>query len=177
MKQNELINKTSKIITSGDGTKYFSDNATYNSISIGNASKINNIQVDDSMRKNGSIITYNQTTNKYENAQINISGIIGNTGNITNVGNMITIESGEEKTFIHPTSSDNNIMINVQEQIAGTNTTDTHCDFSDSNNYELQDNGKVLIYNNKAELDIYTKLLMNNIENTFKDEIGHTLLS
>jgi hypothetical protein len=61
----------------------------------------------------------------------------------------------------------------IQEVFAGTTVTDTHLDFSDSSKYSLQNSGKILIGNNKAQLNIFTKLLMHFDDNTFKDECGH----
>ena len=97
---------------------------------------------------------------------------IGMTG-ITMLGNNVSITSGEEKTFTHTSST--NVVPYVIEQIGGTSVTDTHVNFSDSSKYTLQDSGKMLVGNNKAELDIYTKLLMHMDDSNFTDVCGHTI--
>jgi hypothetical protein len=147
-----------------------------NDVTIGvigsNATSINNINVDDSLRSNGTGIFYNSSTGKYENATVNVTGIVGSS-QITVAGQNVTIPSGSEVTFNHPTST--NIIPSIEEQISGSNVTDTHVDFSDSSKYTLQDNGKILIGNNKVELDTYTKLLLHMDSSSFIDVCGHTV--
>jgi len=105
-----------------------------------NATSINNITIDDSTRSNGTSIVYNSSTGKYENATINVVGTIGSS-TITTAGENVTIASGTEKTFSHPTSD--KIVVSIEEQIAGSSVTDTHVDFSDSSKYTLQDSSKI----------------------------------
>lgn len=124
------------------------------------ATSINNIPVDNSSLSNGRVLTYNQSLNRYENAQINVAGIIGSS-QLTNVGDMIDIASGAEVTFVHPTTTDENIMINVQEQIQGSSVTDTHVDFSDSSKYTLQDTNKLLFNSNKVQIKNATYCVNN----------------
>ena len=112
-----------------------------------NATSINNITVDDSARTNGTGLFYNSSTGKYENAMVNISGVVGSS-QLTVIDNT-TIASGSEKTFNHPSSD--NIVVGIEEQIAGSSVTDTHVDFSDSSKYTLQDSDKLLFSNNKVQ--------------------------
>ena len=137
----------------------------------GNATSINNISIDNTTLSNGRGLFYNQSLNKLEWADVTVSGVVGST-QITTLEN-VTIGSGMEKVFNHPTST--NIVPVIEEQVPGSTVIDTHVDFSDSSKYNLQDSGKILIGSNKAELDIYTKLLMHMDEPTFKDECGHTI--
>lgn len=134
----------------------------------------NSISVDNANRSNGKVVSYNASTGNPEWASITVTGIIGSS-QITNVGTHIDIASGEEKTFVHPVSTDENMIINVQEQIEGNSVTNTHIDFSDGSKYSFQDSGKMCVDSNKVQLDIYTKLLMHMDDNTFKDECGHTI--
>jgi hypothetical protein len=135
----------------------------------GNATSINGINVNDSNRTNGTGIFYNSSTGKYENATVNITGIVGSS-QITTISDTI-IPSGTEVVFNHPIST--NIIPSIEEQIAGSSVTDTHVDFSDASKYSLQDSGKILVGNNKAQLDIYTKLLMHMDDSSFTDVCGH----
>ena len=137
-----------------------------------NATSINNILVDDTTRTNGTGLFYNSGTGKYENATVNIAGIVGSS-QITKAGENVTIASGSEVIFNHIASE--NIVPSIEEQIAGSSVTDTHVDFSDSSKYTLQDSGKILVGNNKSELDIYTKLLMHMDDSNFTDVCGHTV--
>ena len=136
-----------------------------------NATSINNITVDDSARTNGTGLFYNSSTGKYENAMVNITGVVGSS-QITTISDT-TIASGSETTFNHPPST--NIVVGIEEQIIGSSVTDTHVDFSDSSKYTLQDSGKILVGNNKAQLDIYTKLLIHMDDSSFTDVCGHTI--
>lgn len=146
--------------------------------SDGNATKLNNIMIDDSNRSNGRVLTYNSSTGKDEWADVTISGIVGSTSNIiTPSGLPVTLNDGQEFIINHPSATDDKIIINLQEKIAGSSVVDTHVDFSDSSKYSLQDSGKILVGNNKAQLDINTKLLMHMDESTFKDEMGHTIIN
>ena len=159
MKQNEIIKITSDV----------------NTVGVGNALKINNILVDDTTRGNGKVIAYNSTTGNNEYMTVSVSGIVGSTGSLTSVGNMIDIAPSQELTFNHTTIADAGIIVNVQEQILGSSISDTHVNLSDSTKYVTQDNKGIAIENNKAQLDIYTKLLLHMDENTFKDECGRVV--
>jgi hypothetical protein len=142
-----------------------------------NALKINNITVDDSTRYNGGVIGYNQSTNKYEHLKMTVSGLVGNTENIVKAsGSTISIPSGGEATFTHPSATDDKLIINIQENVAGNNILDTHVNFNDSSRYYLQNN-LLLAENNKLQLDVFTKLLMHMDDSNFKDECGNNLVN
>lgn len=131
----------------------------------------NGISPNIANRSNGKVVTYNSSTGEEEWADITITGVVGSS-QITTISDT-TIASGSEQTFNHPTST--NIVIGIEEQIAGSSVTDTHVDFSDSSKYTLQDSGKILFGSNKAQLDIYTKLLMHMDDSSFTDACGHTI--
>lgn len=131
----------------------------------------NSISPNIANRSNGRVVTYNGSTGEEEWADITITGVVGST-QITTISDT-TILSGSEQVFVHPSST--NIVVSIEEQIAGSTVTDTHLDFSDSSKYSLQDSGKILVGSNKVQLDIYTKLLMHMDDSTFKDECEHVV--
>ena len=117
----------------------------YNNNSVG-------INIDNSNKSNGKVVTYNSTSGNNEWADINITGIIGSS-QITTVGENIAIASGTEVIVNHPPS--NNIGVFIEEQIIGSSITDTRVDFSNSSKYALQDVSQIII-NNSAKFNIVT---------------------
>jgi lambda repressor-like predicted transcriptional regulator len=142
--------------------------------SSSDASSINNHIVDNSSYATGRPIV--ASGSGYTHADFNIAGIVATDGNILKAsGAPATIAPGTETIFEYPPCTADKFLMGIQEVIAGTTVTDTHLDFSDVSKYSLQDSAKILIGNNKAQLDIYTKALLHMDEGTFKDELGHTI--
>jgi len=130
-------------------------NPYYNGSAIGgggDAISINSKSVDNSTWSHGRVLTCNSTTGKDEWANITVTGIVGSTGNLVSAGANVSIPALSEETFTHPASTNDKIMINVQQQIIGSSVSDTHVDFSDTSKYILQDSGKIAFLNNTAQL-------------------------
>lgn len=167
--------KIDGIITTGDGTKYKTDDGTYKAITGSNATSINSHTVDNSTYSPNRVLMADNSGN-YTHANVNVAGLVATNGTILQPsGSPVSIASGEEKTFSYPSCLADKMLINIQEQIAGSSITDNHLDFSDSSKYNVQDSGKILFNSNKAQLDIYTKMLMHMDDANFTDEFSHTI--
>lgn len=136
---------------------------------------INGVEIDSSNISNGRLLGYNNTTGRNEYMDINITGIVGSANIVVPSGSSMTLISKQEAVIIHPEVADDKMMINVQEQVTGASTSDSHLDFSNTNQYTFQDINKMVLESNKAELNVKTNILMHMNENATKDEIGHTI--
>lgn len=160
MKIQKINNTVSKIITTGDGSKFWADDGKYKTISnTGDAVSLKGILIDDSTRTSGKMLGYNGVTGKDEYMNITVGGIVSTNGNIIiPSGSPKTITSGQEATFFHSPVTDDKIMINIKEQVTGSNFTDNHVDFSNSNKYILQDSDKLTFSSNTIKLNIDTNI-------------------
>lgn len=147
-------NKVDTIIITGAGTKYHNDAGGYSEVvaGSGNATSINDKFVDNSTWAHGRVLTANSVTGKDEWATITPTGIVGSTGNLVPAGSNISIPALSEAIFTHTASTNDKIMINVQQQVIGSSVTDTHVDFSDASKYALQDSKTIGMSSNKLTL-------------------------
>jgi len=123
-----------------------------NKPNVNNATSINSHNVDNSTYSANRVLVADNSGN-YIHANVNVAGIVATNGTILQPsGSPVTIASGEEKTFGYPSCYADKMLINIQEQIAGSSITDNHLDFSDSSKYSLQNNTLITCLNNKAML-------------------------
>jgi hypothetical protein len=122
------------------------------SVSGSDAKSINSHIVDNSTYSPNRVLVADNSGN-YTHANVNVAGLVATNGTILQPsGSPVTIASGEEKTFSYPSCYADKMLINIQEQIAGSSIIDNHCDFSDSNKYTLQDSTKLLFSGNTVKL-------------------------
>lgn len=128
-----------------------------NKVVSGNATKLNDVSIDDSTRADKRMLMYNGNTGTNEWVSVAVAGIVNGTGNIiVPSGSPVTLTSGQEAMLIHPTATEDEMILNVKEEISGNTVSDIHVDFSDVIKYVFQDIYNIIFSSNKVQLKIDT---------------------